>query len=204
MNAPPESFVDWGVVAATRYLGRAGLASAVQIFGREGVWGVSPHLIPHFALHSASGTISLTLGIHGPNVGVGGGLHAAVEGFLTALTWLATGIVPGVWLVMSGWAPELVPANGESPPSHGNCHALALALVSPEASSSSQSDRSQNGATVRVISANHLPPTHAPLNLPNLAETLDRPWELRSPLIIASDPAGSYGVELSHSVGGAG
>ena len=28
------------------------------------------------------------------------------EGFLAALTWLATGVVPGVWLVLSGWSPE--------------------------------------------------------------------------------------------------
>ena len=71
----------WGVVAASRYLGRANLAAALRSFKAEGVWGTSPHLIPHFALHSPSGTISLALGLHGPNLGVGGGLHAAAEGF---------------------------------------------------------------------------------------------------------------------------
>ena len=73
-------------MAASRYLGRANLAVALRSFMAEGVWGTSPHLIPHFALHSASGTISLALGSHGPNLGVGGGLHAASEGFLAALT----------------------------------------------------------------------------------------------------------------------
>jgi hypothetical protein len=194
----PESFVDWGVIAATRYLGRSGLADAVQIFSREGVWGVSPHLIPHFALHSASGTISLTLGIHGPNLGVGGGLHAAVEGFLTALTWLASGTVPGVWLVMTGWAPELVPVDVETPASSGNCHALAIAIVGPTASS--QSENSYTGVTVRGLSANDLPPPDAPLNLSKLAEILDRPHDLNSPLLIATDPAGTYGVELTHRI----
>ena len=63
----------------------------LRSFVAEGVWGTSPHLIPHFALHSPSGTISLALGLHGPNLGVGGGLHAAAEGFLAALTWLAAG-----------------------------------------------------------------------------------------------------------------
>ncbi len=81
----------------------------LRSFKAEGVWGTSPHLIPHFALHSPSGTISLALGLHGPNLGVGGGLHAAAEGFLAAMTWLSAGVVPGVWLVLSGWSPELIP-----------------------------------------------------------------------------------------------
>ncbi len=106
---PREAYEGWGVVAASRFLGRANLARALQSFLAEGVWGTSPHLIPHFALHSASGTISLGLGLHGPNLGVGGGLHAAAEGFLAALTWLTTGSVPAVWLVLSGWSPELIP-----------------------------------------------------------------------------------------------
>jgi 3-oxoacyl-(acyl-carrier-protein) synthase len=111
MGMTPEAFVDWGVVAATRYLGRSHLAVAVRKFDVEGVWGVSPHLIPHFALHSTSGTLSLALGIHGPNLGVGGGAHSEVEGFLASLTWLAAGVVPGVWLVLTGWEPELETAS---------------------------------------------------------------------------------------------
>jgi hypothetical protein len=129
LGASPERFEAWGVVAASRYLGRANLAVALRSFMAEGVWGTSPHLIPHFALHSASGSISLALGSHGPNLGVGGGLHAVAEGFLTALTWLSTGVVPGVWLVLSGWSPELVPDPTGNPPSAGECMALAVALV---------------------------------------------------------------------------
>ena len=129
MGAAPERFEAWGVVAATRYLGRANLAVALRSFMAEGVWGTSPHLIPHFALHSASGSISLALGSHGPNLGVGGGLHAVAEGFLTALTWLSTGVVPGVWLVLSGWSPELVPDPVGNTPHAGECLALAVALV---------------------------------------------------------------------------
>ena len=135
MGAGPERFEGWGVVAASRYLGRASLAAALRSFRAEGVWGTSPHLIPHFALHSPSGTISLALGLHGPNLGVGGGLHAAAEGFLAALTWLSAGVVPGVWLVLSGWSPELIPEpiGGDDGPvreSSGEieCQALALAL----------------------------------------------------------------------------
>src|SRR5262249_35517567 len=131
-------FQGWGVVAASRYLGRASLAAALRGFKAEGVWGISPHLIPHFALHSPSGTISLALGLHGPNVGAGGGLHAAAEGFLAALTCLAAGVVPGVWVVLGGWSPELVPDRkgggptmttaSEAPSADLECRALALAL----------------------------------------------------------------------------
>ena len=128
MRLPRDRYEGWGVVAASRFLGRANLARALQSFLAEGVWGTSPHLIPHFALHSASGTISLGLGLHGPNLGVGGGLHAAAEGFLTALTWLSSGIVPGVWLVLSGWSPELVPDRSGGPPTAIDCQALAIAL----------------------------------------------------------------------------
>ena len=72
MRDDPARFAEWGVVAAPRFLGRSSLAKALERFDAEGVWGTSPHLIPHFALHSQAGTISLALGIHGPNLGVGG------------------------------------------------------------------------------------------------------------------------------------
>ena len=131
MGLPRDRYEGWGVVAASRFLGRANLARRLQNFLAEGVWGTSPHLIPHFALHSASGTISLGLGLHGPNLGVGGGLHAGAEGFLAALTWLSIGSVPGVWLVLSGWSPELVPDRGGGPPAAMDCQALAIALRHP-------------------------------------------------------------------------
>jgi hypothetical protein len=129
MGLPRDRYEGWGVVAASRFLGRANLARALESFLEEGVWGTSPHLIPHFALHSASGTISLGLGLHGPNLGVGGGLHAAAEGFLAALTWLSMGTVPGVWLVLSGWSPELVPSRGGDSLAPRECQALAIGLA---------------------------------------------------------------------------
>ena len=126
----PEPFAGWGVVAASRFLGRANLAQALRSFSAEGVWGTSPHLIPHFALHSLSGTISLALGLHGPNLGVGGGLHAAAEGFLTALTWLGSRDrarrLAGPHRLGPGAGPR--GADGAAP-SGGECQALALALV---------------------------------------------------------------------------
>jgi hypothetical protein len=130
-------FTDWGILAAPRFLGRVSLAVALHRFQLEGAWGISPHLIPHHSLHALSGTISQALKVHGPNFGVGGGPHAADEGFLTTAALLAGDRVPGVWLILTGHEPELVPENPAAPAANGNgkpavlpsCAAVALALV---------------------------------------------------------------------------
>jgi hypothetical protein len=178
----PGQVEDWGVVAASRFLGRANLAQALRSHDAEGVWGVSPHLIPHSALHSPSGTISLALGIHGPNLGVGGGMHAAAEGFLTALTWLTCGMVPGVWLVLSGWSPELVPGQQAL-----ECHALAFALVGARPTEGRPGFRVQVGP-----SSVHRP---APIDLIWLAEIL-RKGSVPTSQTIATDPSGQVQVDL--------
>jgi hypothetical protein len=186
MGSDPSRFEGWGVVAAPRYLGRANLAQTLRRFDAEGVWGTSPHLIPHFALHSPAGTISLALGLHGPNLGVGGGEHAAAEGWLAALSWLSIGAVPGVWLVLSGWSPELRPSRDGGPPSAGECQALALALVS---------DGGGCGPRVRVLTGAEGPGGAAPGDLARLAEGLGR-CEGRRPRTIATDPSGRVRVEM--------
>ncbi len=188
MGAHPERFEGWGVVAASRYLGRANLAVALRSFMAEGVWGTSPHLIPHFALHSASGTISLALGSHGPNLGVGGGRHAASEGFLTALTWLATGVVPGVWLVLSGWSPELVPDPGGNAPHSGECMGLALALVGASIEAGRRAFRTVFGADC----PRDADPSR---DLEWLVEMLRCPREAL-PRTIATDASGRMRIEL--------
>ncbi len=178
MGRSPEDFSDWGVVSASRFLGRAYLSTVLRSFAAEGVWGVSPHLIPHFALHSPSGTISLALGSHGPNLGVGGGRNAEFEGFLTALTWLSTGSVPGVWLVLSGWEPEFVPGQAA-----GECLALALALRRVE----------EGRPHFRIVSG----PSRAIMGPPDLAswgECMTR-VEARTPLTKTSDSSGNFRVE---------
>jgi hypothetical protein len=187
MGWHPDRFGAWGVVAASRYLGRANLAVALHSFLAEGVWGTSPHLIPHFALHSPAGTISLALGSHGPNLGVGGGLYAAADGFLTALTWLAAGVVPGVWLVFSGWSPELVPGPGGKAPNSGECLALAVALVSTGI---------EAGRPVfRAVTATDGRRANAPLDLAWLAARLGSRGE-HSPRTIATDHSGRLCIEL--------
>jgi len=125
----PARFDLWGILAASRFLGRSGLVQAIAGFRSEGVWSISPHLSPHATLHSPAGTLSLAMGIHGPNLGIGGGPGSGFEGFLTALTWLSSRAVPGVWLVFSGWSPEFVPDQRGEPREDCECHALALVLV---------------------------------------------------------------------------
>ncbi len=187
MSLSPSTYESWGVVAATRYLGRANLAVAVRSFDAEGVWGVSPHLIPHFALHSASGTLSLALGLHGPNLGVGGGSHAEAQGFLTALTWLASGVVPGVWLVLSGWSPELVPDPAGHTLPTGECQALALALTAVGVAGKRPTFRAVIGAGSRR--------SPAAINLVRLAESLGGlGGELHQ--TIATDPSGRLRIDL--------
>jgi hypothetical protein len=124
-------FTDWGVVAAPRYLGRAACAVALTRFDAEGAWGISPHLIPHRSLHALSGTVSQALKIHGPNFGVGGGCEGAAEALLVAGTLLAGGDLPGVWVMLTGYNPELVPANppGTEAAAAPDCVAVALALT---------------------------------------------------------------------------
>ncbi len=192
LGVAPDRFEGWGVVAASRYLGRANLAAALRSFHAEGVWGTSPHLIPHFALHSPSGTISLALGLHGPNLGVGGGPYAAAEGVLAALTWLAAGTVPGVWLVLTGWSPELIPNDRGAPPASGECQALALALTADVAG--------MGRPALRVVAGGESATEGASVDLVSLAERL----EMRggpSPRTIATDSSGRLRVELVEGVG---
>jgi hypothetical protein len=189
LGRPREAFKGWGVVAASRFLGRASLAVALRNFTAEGVWGTSPHLIPHFALHSPAGTISLALGLHGPNVGAGGGRFSVAEGFLTALTWLSTGVVPGVWLVLSGWSPELIPERRVNAPPAGECQAVAIALVAGTAPVTRPIFRAVVGGETGEPSPG--------LDLPQLAGRLNDP-AVAPARTIATDSNGRLRIELVH------
>lgn len=125
-------FTDWGVLAAPRFLGRQALAVAIARFMAEGAWGVSPHLIPHHSVHAVSGTISQALGVHGPNLGIGGGPESASEAMAAAAALIAAGELPGLWVVLTGCDPEprlngagLPAAEGPACPSVWNAVALA-------------------------------------------------------------------------------
>ena len=129
------SFSDWGVIAAPCFLGRTTLASALEQFAVEGPWGLSPHFIPHRSQHALSGTISLALKIHGPNFGAGGGPTGMAESLLASAALLTDEWVPGVWVVVTGWEPELIPVQNQTTLPPASCRAVALALVSHRAGS---------------------------------------------------------------------
>jgi hypothetical protein len=174
----PVSFKDWGVIAAPRFLGRVAMAGALTRFAAEGAWGISPHLIPHRSLHSLSGTISQALKIHGPNYGAGGGPDGADEALLVASALVADGQLPGVWLVLTGFDPELVPvdplADNAAPP-ETECVAVALALRPAQA---------EDGGPCLVVGPGPAADGTVPFSLENLAAALgDRVpaarWALR-------------------------
>ncbi len=158
------SFTDWGVLAAPRFLGRLTMVSALQRFGEEGAWGVSPHLIPHRSLHSVSGSISQALQVRGPNYGIGGGPDCASEMFLAAAALLGRERLPGVWLVLSGWHPEPAPGAAESA---STCYAAALALLNAEAG--------RPGIRVRVVPGADVLSKEPPVSVEALAEVLANP-----------------------------
>ena len=125
-----DEFDSWGVVAAPRFLGRPLMATALPKFMAEGAWSVSPHTIPYLSLHSIAGAISQALHIHGPNFGVGGGPDGEIEALLAGMAMLSAYSLPGVWVVLTGWEPELVPGAHADDSAPFVCRAIALALSS--------------------------------------------------------------------------
>ena len=84
--------------------------------------------VGHVAASDPAFRAPFRLGDDQPGAGItwtepGGRRRPACRGrrFLAALTWLATGVVPGVWLVLTGWSPELVPDPGGNAPDAGEC-----------------------------------------------------------------------------------
>lgn len=128
-SAEGRSYADWGLIAAPRFLGRIIAAGAMDRFTRAGVPGVSPLIIPTLSLHAVAGSLSLAMGSHGFNYGVGGGPGHLAEALMAGLAARDDQGVPGVWVVATGFDPEPVPdVSGHSlTPSTG--HAVALALT---------------------------------------------------------------------------
>lgn len=133
---PIDAFKDWAVIGAPRYPGRLQAAATISRFLDQGVRGVSPHTIPQTLLHSPSALISVGLGMNGPNLGAGGGQKALSEGMMTALAMLDEGRIPGLWLVVSQWDPEPIPAKNGRITTSSWCHAVAMALTPVDSGSS--------------------------------------------------------------------
>jgi hypothetical protein len=157
------SFRDWGVLAAPYYMGRPALAAALQRYQVEGAWGASPHLTAHRSLHSPSGTISQIFKIHGPNFGVCGGPGCATELLAAAGAMIDARRVPGAWIVLTAFDPDVAPdrVGALAPGTH--CAALALALTPPRPSTAS-------GIRLRITAGGSFP---APPPTAELAPALD-------------------------------
>jgi hypothetical protein len=125
-----EPLDSWGVIAAPRWPGRLGTAHAIAKYRANGPRSISPVAVPNLCMHAMSGTISMALGMHGPNFGVGGGLASVADGLLAGLVVQLEHRLPGTWLVLSEWDVEPGSRPDDTIPT---ARALALALVTPGA-----------------------------------------------------------------------
>lgn len=124
-------FAAWGVIAAPIFFGRGGNAGALRRYADEGVWGISPQMVPQLSHHALPGTISMALKLHGPNYAIGNGPEAIGEGIMLAATMLSEGRLPGLWLVMTRYSPEYIPNDDTagSASNHAMGEGIALALT---------------------------------------------------------------------------
>ena len=188
---------DWGIVAAPRFLGRTTMATALPKFLVEGAWGVSPHTIPYFSLHSVAGAVSQALHIQGPNFGAGGGPDGEMEALMAAIAMLHGHQLPGVLAVMTGWEPELIPSPAGAVVTLSTCRAVALALmpISGERPGLRVSIRLPAQEPMRM----QRPEARKPCRLQSLAALLSDPnfaavhWPLAGGGILAWQRAGTEG-----------
>jgi len=123
-----KAFERFGVVAATCRAGRPASARTLVQFRDGGPVTVSPHIVPQCSLHAPASAVSVGLGMHGPNIGVGGGPEAIGEGMLAALSILAEPGVAGCWLVLTAWDAEPTLDESGAVPADAICRAVAMAL----------------------------------------------------------------------------
>lgn len=131
---PRPSFDRYGVITAPCQAGRISAAQTLVQAAAIGGAAVSTRIVPECSLHSPAGAVSVGLGMHGPNIGVGGGPEAVSEGLFTAVSWLRpTGpaICDGVWLLVSGWDEEPALDAAGKPTTDPICRAVAIALTPP-------------------------------------------------------------------------
>lgn len=129
---------SFGVVVAPRYFGRHACSTGFEKFGRQGPSTLSAMIIPSYCLHASAGTLSVMLGMHGPNFGAGSGPNHVADGFLTAFSLQEERLAPGLWLVLTALDPEPTfnPPAGEEPPYVIHGVAIALSDQLPAAISS--------------------------------------------------------------------
>jgi hypothetical protein len=146
MPAGSTDFSRWGVLAAPCLAGRLMSAETLSQLHKTGATAVSPHIIPQCSLHAMASAVSVGLGMHGPNIGVGGGPQAVAEGLVTALTLLDDPGVPGIWLVLTQWDEEPIPDGEGGATGAAVCRGTALALMARDATAG----RSAAGLTLSL------------------------------------------------------
>src|SRR5439155_169645 len=152
--------------------------------------GISPHFIPHRSQHAVSGTVSQALKIHGPNFGTGGGPGGAVEALLAGAVLLEGDRLPGVWVVLTGWEPELVPDASGKPRGSSVCKGLAIALGAPQPS--------WHGPRLRLLPSTQVEGPGAPAGqaAPNLEALLATLMNADKPTTVVWQANGSGWLEL--------
>jgi hypothetical protein len=168
--------------------GRLGGAATFRKYQQGGPAAISPHIIPQNSLHSVSSAISISLAMRGPNFGIGGGPEALAEGLTVAMTLLDTSDLPGLWLVLTQWAPEPVPDGQGSTQTETICLAVALGLV-PGA------EHDARGMTLRLTATARPEAIGRQIRVvseagDSSAETDSGPGGLRRPARLQGDPAG--------------
>ncbi|NCA10316.1 hypothetical protein EBR56_00655 [bacterium] len=130
---PTRPFDRYGVVGAPRIAGRiTGAQTLVQAAAAGGI-AVSPHVVPQCSLHALASAVSVALGMHGLNLGAGGGPEALSEGLYTAISLVNASACAGLWLVLTEWDEEPVLDAVGRPTGDPLCRAVALALRPPAA-----------------------------------------------------------------------
>jgi hypothetical protein len=146
---PRPALESHAVVAAPCHAGRLVTARALVALRDGGPVTVSPHIVPQCSLHSIAGAVSVALGMHGPHLGVGGGVDALAEGLCAALTLAgdpASG-APLVWLVATEWDEEPVLDDAGTPLNDPVCRGLAVAI---ELAGGCRRNRDRPGSAVEL------------------------------------------------------
>lgn len=128
-----RSFENWGVVASGRGFGRIRFDAAINRYRKMHARGASPLTVPHLSLHAAASTVSIALGMHGPNFGVSGQAGHLSETLLMGMGTLQDESIDGLWMVAAEYDPQ--PSLGpDSEPVHPVvAQAAALALTRDDA-----------------------------------------------------------------------
>jgi len=163
LPAPLPDFHSWGVLAAPCLAGRLLSSRTLTLLPKTGAAGVSPHLIPQCSLHAMASAVSVGLGMHEPNMGVGGGPQWISGGLLAALSILDDPGVPGIWLLLTQWNEEPIPDGLGGATNDAVCCGVALALVASAATAT----ESLNTPTLSLrLPTQATPPQSAGLSFP--------------------------------------